>query len=48
MMHSPPTAPGNVQYSDHSNNCPKKTVHDVTFALKFLHGKQMAACEQIG
>jgi len=28
-------------------NCPNKLVYDVAFAGRFLHGQQMAACEQI-
>jgi len=42
------TASSGAQYSDYSaivliNRC----IIDVTFALRFLHGKQMAAWQQV-
>jgi len=45
-----------MQHYDYVKQCtvqrplqshPNKPIYDITFALRFLRGKQMAACEQI-
>jgi len=48
QMHCPVTSAQSLHAYRPLGNIPDKTLHDVTFAHRFWHGKQMTACDQPG